>query len=310
MRILITGVAGFLGRPLARRLINEGHTVRGLDDLSASHADGLPPGLDFIEADVRDLSAMWAAMQDIETVVHLAAKVAVRESLRYPRDYNQVNVGGTVTLLEAMRDRDAKRLVFASSGAIYGTQAAQPLTENTPPHPESPYAVSKLASEYYIETVGQLWGLQTIALRIFNAYGPGQHLTVAHPPVIPQFFKQILGQGSLVISGDGGQTRDFVYVEDVVAALARAATIDRVPDVGVVNVGSGVETSIAVLAALIGKVTRHEPQLLHHPTGEPGVSRMQADLTRLKAALNIVPQTSLAVGLARILDEDPRFSRP
>ncbi|MFP4321012.1 MAG: NAD-dependent epimerase/dehydratase family protein [Anaerolineales bacterium] len=309
MRILITGVAGFLGKPLARRLLDEGHTVRGIDDLSTGDLAGLPDSVDFAQADVTTIGHLWAAMADIDTVVHLAAHVAVRESVRYPRNYNDINVGGTVTVLEAMRDRDARRLVFASSGAIYGTQAAQPLTEDTRPAPESPYAVSKLASEHYIQTIGRLWKLQTISLRVFNAYGPGQYLSAAHPPVIPQFFKQILGGGSMVISGDGRQTRDFIYSEDVVAALARAATIDKLPPVDVINVGSGIETSIRDLAALIGDITRQKPELLHNPSGEPGVSRMQADLTRLKSTLGIVPQTSLANGLRRILEDDPRFNR-
>jgi UDP-glucose 4-epimerase len=247
-------------------------------------------------------------MQEIDTVIHLAARVSVRESTQYPRDYNAVNVGGTVSVLEAMRDTGVKRLVFSSSGAVYGTQANQPLGEDMHPDPESPYAVSKLAAEYYIRTTGRLWGIETVSLRIFNAYGPHQPLLPSNPPVVPQFFKQILAGGSVVINGSGKQTRDFVYINDVTSAMARAATMSQYPGHVVINVGSGVETSIFELAEEIGKVAGVMPQILVNSDGAPGVSRMQADLSRLKGMLDFVPETSLADGLRRILEEDPRFN--
>src|SRR5512133_3462931 len=132
----------------------------------------------------------------------------------YPREYNTVNVGGTVTLMEAMRDVGVRRVIFISSGTIYGNQRLQPVRESNRPNPRSPYAVSKLAAEYYIRTIGGLWGIETVGLRIFNAYGPGQHLPPSHPPVVPHFLRQALRSGTLVVHGDGSQTRDYIYVDD------------------------------------------------------------------------------------------------
>jgi UDP-glucose 4-epimerase len=308
VRILITGVAGFIGSALAKRLLEDGHEVRGLDDLSAGREDRLPQGLLFDRGDVNDIPKLWTLLQEVDGVVHLAARVSVQESMRYPRDYNQVNVGGTVSLLEALRDTGVKRLIFSSSGALYGSQDVQPLHENLAPKPESPYAVSKLSAEYYIRTLGKLYGIQTLSLRLFNVYGPGQQLPPFNPPVIPQFFKQILNGGSVLLAGEGSQTRDFIYLDDAVAALARAATMETLPDVEVINVGSGLETSIRELAETIGALTKQKPQLLSQPEGA-GVSRMCADLTLMRRQLGVMPQISLVAGLTRILEEDPRFRR-
>ena len=172
MKFLITGAAGFLGSALANQLAREGHSVRGLDDLSTGDPATLAPEVAFTRGDINDRPKLWTLMQDVQCVYHLAARVLVPESLLYPREYNQVNVGGTVTLMEALRDVGVRRVVFISSGAIYGNQAVQPVAETTTPEPRSPYAVSKLSAEYYVRTIGQLWGIETVVLRVFNAYGP------------------------------------------------------------------------------------------------------------------------------------------
>ena len=169
MRFLITGAAGFLGSALANRLAHEGNIVRGLDDLSAGTPDRLSPEIHFTRGDINDRPKLWTLLQDIDCVYHLAARVIVPESVLYPREYNEVNVGGTVTLMEAMRDVGVRRVVFISSGAIYGDQEEQPLRETAVPNPSSPYAVSKLAAEYYVSTIGGLWGIETVCLRVFNA---------------------------------------------------------------------------------------------------------------------------------------------
>lgn len=309
MRFFITGVAGFIGSALANRLIQDGHEVLGIDDRSAGREVTLPPEVFVERGDVNDIPKLWTLMQGVDVVFHLAARVSVQESVKYPRDYNHVNVGGTVSVLEAMRDTGVKRLVFSSSGALYGKQPTKNLHEGLKPEPQSPYAVSKLASEHYIRAIGEAWNIETISLRIFNAYGPNQPVTAAHPPVIPQFFRQILGGGSVVMHGSGKQTRDFVYIDDSVAALARAATIEVYPGREPINVGSGVETSIIEVAELIGQLTGKTPQFLFNPESSPGVPHMCADLTRLKTALDIVPKVTLRDGLQRILQEDLRFAR-
>ncbi len=227
MRYLITGGAGFLGSALANRLVTQGDDVRVLDDLSAGDPGRLLPEVSFIRGDVNDIPKLWSLLQGVQCVYHLAARVSVPESVLYPRDYNAVNVGGTVSVLEAMRDAGVKRVVFSSSGTVYGEQEGQPLREHMPPDPRSPYAVSKLSAEYYVRTTGILWKIETVSLRVFNAYGPGQQLPAAHPPVVPAFIKQALSGGSIVVHGDGNQTRDYVYIDDVVEALAAASTVLR-----------------------------------------------------------------------------------
>jgi len=207
MNFLVTGAAGFLGSALANRLAADGHAVRGLDDLSAGDPARLAKTVLFTRGDVNDRPKLWTLLQDVACVYHLAARVSVPESVLYPREYNAVNVGGTVSVMEAMRDAGVQRVVLVSSGAVYGDQGRQPLDETQNPNPRSPYAVSKLSAEYYVQTIGQLWGIETVALRVFNAYGPGQPLPAAHAPVIPRFLKQALQGGSLVVHGDGHQTR-------------------------------------------------------------------------------------------------------
>ncbi|MGD8815531.1 MAG: NAD-dependent epimerase/dehydratase family protein, partial [Anaerolineales bacterium] len=236
MKLLITGAAGFLGSALANRLVREGHQVRGLDDLSTGDSSRLNSDVDFTRADVCDRPKLWALLQDVDCVYHLAAKVSVPESVLHPREYNKVNVGGTVSVMEAMRDVGVQRVVLISSGAVYGDKQQQPLSEETPPDPRSPYAVSKLAAEHYVRTIGALWGIETVGLRVFNAYGPGQPMPTDHAPVIPRFLRLAVRGGTMVIHGKGEQKRDFVYLDDVVESMVAAATAPNVNRL-VINVG-------------------------------------------------------------------------
>lgn len=308
MRILITGGAGFLGSALANILVTQDHEVLALDDLSAGDPARLSPKVLFHRGSITDRPKLWTLLQGVDCVYHLAARVLVAESTLYPREYNEVNVSGTVALLEAMRDVGIPRLVFTSSGAIYGDQAEQPVAETAHPNPLSPYAVSKLAAEHYVHTIGALWGTTTLALRIFNAYGPGQPLLPSHSPVIPRFLSQALGDGSLVIFGNGQQTRDFVFVSDVVDALVAALTAEG-PEHCTVNVGSGVEVSISELCETILAQTSATSNIIYSPVGSGGVSRLRADLDLAGEILGYYPQVTLEDGLARILKEDPRFRR-
>jgi UDP-glucose 4-epimerase len=308
MKFLITGVCGFLGSALSNRLSKEGHIICGLDDLSAGNPKALTPEIEFTRGDINDRTLLWSLLQGVDCVFHLAAKVIVRESLLFPRDYNQVNVGGTVTLMEAMRDVGAKRVVFISSGAIYGSQDEQPLSEDRPPNPQSPYAVSKLSAEYYIRTIGALWGLETVCLRVFNAYGPGQNLPPIHGPVIPNFLRQASLNGTLVVHTDGSQTRDYVYLDDVVNAMISAATT---PDINrlILNVGSGSETSVRELIRILCEVTGGKPEVVYNPRVEAGPQRMCADLTLSRQKLNFQPTTSLETGLDLTYKLDSRFQK-
>lgn len=306
MNFLVTGAAGFLGSALANRLAHEGHQVRGLDDLSAGDPQRLDADVLFTRGEVTDRPKLWTLLQDVDCIYHLAARVSVPESVLYPREYNAVNVGGTVSVMEAMRDVGVKRVVLISSGAVYGDQGQQPLREDAIPNPRSPYAVSKLAAEYYVRTIGALWGIETVALRVFNAYGPGQPIAAAHPPVIPHFLRQAVRGGTIVIHGQGTQTRDFVYVDDVVEAMVAAATaptIDRL----VINVGQGEATSIRSLAQTVLEVVHSSAEWLYKESQEPGPSSMCADLTLASKKLGFTPHVALEDGLRRMISRDPRF---
>jgi UDP-glucose 4-epimerase len=306
MRVLITGGAGFLGATLANRLVADGHTVLVLDDLTAGDPRRLAQEVLFTRGDVKDVPTLWTLLQGVDCVYHLAARVRVPESVHYPNDYNTVNVGGTVAVMEAMRDTGVRRVVFASSGALYGEQTHQPITEAQAPHPNSPYGVSKIAAEYYVSTLGTLYGIETVALRIFNAYGPGQELPPSYPPVIPQLLRQAQTGGSLVILGDGTQTRDFVYVDDVVGALVAASTATDV-NLAVINVGSGQEVSINDLADRVARATGKQASILHNRGQSGGVSRLVADVSLAQELLGWTPRTELDRGLRLTLERDPRF---
>jgi UDP-glucose 4-epimerase len=308
MNFLITGAAGFIGSNLANYLVREGHQVRGLDDLSAGNPQALSPDVLFTRGDVNDRPKLWTLLQEVDCVYHLAARVAVPESVLYPREYNATNVGGTVSLMEAMRDVGVHRVVFVSSGAVYGDQGVQPLKESAHPNPRSPYAVSKLAAEYYVRTIGDLWGIESVSLRVFNAYGPGQHLPPSHPPVIPNFLRQAMRGGTLVMHGDGNQTRDYVYVDDVVTALIAAATAPGINQM-VINIGCGQETSIRSLVRLVTSVTGAKTEVINNPRTSPGVSRMCADLGLAREKLGYQPRFSLEEGLRLTLERDARYHR-
>lgn len=308
MNFLITGAAGFLGSALANSLAREGHQVRGLDDLSTGDSQALSPDVLFTRGDVNDRPKLWTLLQEVDCVYHLAARVSVPESILYPREYNAVNVGGTVSMMEAMRDVGVRRVVLISSGAVYGDQGEQPLREGASPNPHSPYAVSKLAAEYYVRTIGDLWGIETVSLRVFNAYGPGQHLPASHPPVIPFFIRQAVRGGTMVVHGDGAQTRDYIFVADVVRCMIAAATAPGLNH-AVINVGSGTETSIRDLVRLVLETTNSKSEVIYNPRTDPGVSRMCADLTLTREKLGYRPRVSLSEGLRLTLERDTRFSR-
>jgi UDP-glucose 4-epimerase len=178
--------------------------------------------------------------------------------------------------------------------------------ESMSPYPLSPYAVSKLAAEWYVRTIGTLSGIETLILRIFNAYGPGQRIPPAHPPVSPSFIRQAKQNGTLIFHGDGNQTRDYVYVDDVVNALAAAATVQGM-DGEVINVGSGQETSVRELARQVIDITGGKPEEVYNPRVTSGVSRMCADISKAKEALDYVPMISLENGLRLTLEKDPQF---
>jgi len=303
---LITGGAGFIGHHLANRLVTLGQHVRVIDDLSAGDPSLLDERVLFTRGDVRDQPKLWTLLHNIDCVYHLAARVSLPQSILYPRDYNDINVGGTVTLMEAMKAVGIGRIVMASSATIYGDQKRQPVDETVVPELLTPYAVSKFAAEHYVSTLGIHYGIETVALRIFNAYGPGQALPPAFPPVVPHFINQILSNGTVVIYGNADQTRDYVYIDDVVDALIDAGgqyDIDR----QVINIGSGTETSVIGLITAIERISGSSAHVLRNEEQSGGVQRLVADLEKANKLLDYRPQITLMEGLRHTIEEDRRF---
>ena len=288
MRVLITGGAGFIGSHLANQLHERGHFVRVLDDLSSGDPAALDGGINLTRGDVRDIPKLWSLLQGVDVV------------------YHDVNVGGTVALLEACRDVGAPRVILASSATVYGNQQQQPIDEALPTHPAVPYAVSKVAAEQYLFNIGALSGFETVALRIFNAYGPGQPLPPVHAPVIPQFMHQIIGGGSVVVFGDGSQSRDFVYIDDVVEALISAATAPGI-DQQIINVGSGQETTVDELIEQMAQTIGVKANVLHNTETSGGIARLVADLHKAQRLLQYEPSVDLALGLQKLLLLDPHL---
>jgi len=295
LRVLITGGAGFLGSALANHLVRERHRVWVLDNLSAGDPASLHKDISFTRGDVRDIPRLWTLLKGMDCVYHLAARVSVPESILYPVEYNDVNVGGTVSLMTAARDAGIKRVVFTSSGTVYGEQKEQPIKETARPHPRNPYAVTKIAAEHYLSAMGGLYGIETVMLRIFNAYGPGQAAPPSHAPVIPQFVRQALSGGSVVIFGNGEQTRDFVYVDDVVQALIAAATAQA--QGLIINIGAGREVSVKGLVRRLEEILGRRVPSLFSTAQDGGVSRMRADISLAQRVLGFTPQVTIEEGL-------------
>lgn len=301
-KVLVTGGAGFIGSHLAEELVEQGYHVIILDDLSTGkleNIDGLLKGdnAEFIRGSVTDLPLLQQHFRDVDYIFHQAALADVLGSIEDPSTANEVNIGGTLRVLLAARDNKVRKVVFASSSSVYGDAATVPQTEDIPPSPLSPYALTKLAGEYYCAIFRQMYGLSTVCLRYFNIYGPRQDSGSQHATVIPAFIEKISQGLSPVILGDGKKSRDFVFVKDVVRANILAAQSNAE---GTYNIGSGKSTSINELARTIPRVMGKDlPPVYREPRpGEPGHSL--ADITKAKG-FGYEPGWSLEDGLIKTI---------
>jgi UDP-glucose 4-epimerase len=295
-RVLITGGAGFVGRHLADALRVD-NDVRVLDDGSAGDPDALPDDVSYVPGDVRDEATVAEATEDVDLVFHEAAVVSVARSVDAPGESHAVNLTGTVNVLEAARRRDA-RVVFASSAAVYGQPARVPIAEDDPTGPLSPYGLQKLSADRYVRLYADLYGLETVALRYFNIYGPGQ-TGGDYAGVITVFLDNVRAGEPLVVHGDGTQTRDFVHVSDVVQANLRAATTDAVGEA--YNVGTGRSVSIRELAETVRDAAETDVPIEHGPAREGDVPASRADISKARERLGYEPRVDLADGLAGLL---------
>lgn len=305
-RWLVTGGAGFIGSHLVETLVARGEQVRVLDNFSTGRWENLSAirdQIEVVEGDVRDPLAVQQAVDGAEVVAHLAAIVSVEWSLRNPQETMDVNAEGTLNLLEAARQASVSRFLFASSAAVYGDHSELPLREDLPLRPLSPYAASKVAGEALCHAYQAAYGLPTVILRFFNIYGPRQDPHSPYSGVISIFVGRMRQGLPPVVYGDGLQTRDFVYVGDVVAALIRAGERDGAAGT-VVNVARGEETSVLRLVALLNQAlgAALEPEFAPPRAGE--VRRSAGDPRRAQSVLGWRPTVGLAEGLSRLLHSE------
>ncbi len=303
-RALVTGGAGFIGSHLVDRLVDSGWTVRVLDDFSSGRSQNLErvrAKIDLIRADIGDRDALERAVKEVEVIFHLAAIPSVPRSIREPERTNRVNLQGTVSLLEAARRAGVKRVVLASSSAVYGDEETLPKLETLPVRPLSPYAVQKYGAELYGQLYTRIHGLETVSLRYFNVYGPRQDPQSDYAAVIPLFITSALESRPLCIFGSGEQTRDFVYVADAVQANLRAALAEGVAG-SVVNVASGRRTTVSELAAAIGACVEHETRISHEPAREGDILHSWADVSVARELLGYRASVDLKEGLRLTLE--------
>jgi UDP-glucose 4-epimerase len=305
MRYLVTGGAGFIGSHIAEALLAEGHAVRVLDNLSSGHEENLDGlAVEFVRGDIRDLAAVRAAAAGVDGVFHEAALVSVPESVEKPVENHEINVTGTLNVLVAAREAGVRRLVLASSAAVYGENPELPKREDMLPEPVSPYALGKIAGEYYLRVFADLYGVETAALRYFNVYGPRQDPRSMYSGVISKFADVLAAGDTPTIFGDGGQTRDFVFVKDVVRANLLAMRSARAGKGEVFNVGTGRKTSLLelldALSGIFGRKT--EPKFAPPRAGD--IRHSVADISRAGEILGYRPQTALAEGLRALVEHN------
>jgi UDP-glucose 4-epimerase len=298
-RVLVTGGGGFIGSALVRALLDQGAAVRVLDNFSTGNRGNLvdvSDDVELVEGELRSYERIHASMQGIEIVFHQAALPSVPRSVQDPLTTSAVNVDGTLNVLLAARDEGVKRLVFASSSSVYGDGGELPRREANPTNPTSPYAVSKLAAERYCISCSKIYGLETVSLRYFNVFGPGQDPRSQYAAVVPRFITAIAAGKPVLIYGDGTQSRDFTYVSNVVDANLLAAQANGVSG-SVINVATGTSTTVNELADLIGGVLGRQVLRDFAPPRPAEIRASWASIDEAHELLGWKPQVSLEEGL-------------
>ena len=294
---LVTGGAGFIGSNIAEALVRRGDRVRVLDDFSTGRRENIADlGVDVVEGDLRDAATVRRAVAGVDGVFHEAALRSVPRSVDDPLSSNEVNVTGSLVLLLACREARVRRLVYASSSSVYGDDPTLPKVETLPTQPISPYAVSKLAAEHYCQTFARLYGLETVSLRYFNVFGPRQNPESKYSAVIPRFLAQALAGEPLEVHGDGEQSRDFTYIDNVVQANLLAMSTPGVSG-EVFNVACGTRHSLLAIAdAIAGFLGRRLAR--NHVAARAGdVRHTQADIGKAGRLLGFRPAVDFATGM-------------
>ncbi len=317
---LVTGGAGFVGSNIVARLVQEGNQVRVLDNLSTGHRRNLENFLsdkeggssdrvEFIEGDIRDRKVVKKCLKDVKYVFHQAALPSVPRSIEDPAESVSVAVDGTLTILEESRKEGVKRVVYAASSSAYGANETVPKKESFRPEPLSPYAAGKLAAEYLCKVFSDCYGLETVSLRYFNVFGPGQDLDSPYAAVIPKFIDAFLEKRSPVVFGDGNQTRDFTFVDNVVEANLLAASAPSVGDGRVMNVACGQSISLLdlldSLSGILGPCK--EPRFKDPRPGD--VMHSLADITEAKSHMGYDVVVPLYKGLEKTVQWYRKFKK-
>ena len=300
-KYLVTGGAGFIGSNIVEELVNRGEFVRVLDNLCTGKKENIEPFMDkieFSEGDIRDEGDVEKALDGIEYVIHQAALRSVAKSVEAPVITNDVNVNGTVNVLMKSKAAGIKRVVYASSSSAYGDCEEFPQKETIAPNPISPYAVSKLAGEYYCRMFSATMGLETVSLRYFNVFGPRQNPESKYSAVIPAFIDMIMKDQPCTIDGDGTQSRDFTYVKNVVDANLAACEAEGASGM-YFNVACGESYSVTDVAEGIKKILKKDIPSLHGPRRPGDVMKTYADISQLENILKVKPQVSFHEGLEK-----------
>lgn len=294
---LITGGAGFIGSHLSETLLRD-NDIRVFDALTTGNRSNVPPEAKFLEADLRQEDKLTNAVAGTDLIFHEAALVSVARSIENPLTSHEINAEATLRLLEAARAQNA-RVVLTSSAAIYGHPESVPITEDQSKEPTSPYGLNKLTLDHYARLYHDLYDLETVALRYFNVYGPRQ-VASDYSGVISIFIDQALSGEDITVHGDGEQTRDFVYIDDVVQANLNSATTDAVGEA--YNVGTGESVTIRELAELIQDITDTDSDIVHTDARTGDIEHSKADISKAKADLGYEPTVSLREGLEQTIE--------
>jgi len=304
LRYLVTGGAGFIGSTIVDELLRRGHSVTVLDDFSAGKEANLADAsgrVHLVRGTICDLEMTRDACKGVDIVLHLAARTSVPRSVADPLETNRVNVDGTLNVLVAARDAGVKRIVFAASSAAYGESPTLPKVETMPAAPISPYGVSKLAGEVYLQVFGRAYGLENVSLRYFNVFGPRQDPTSQYSGVLSRFMTAVLDGQPPVVFGDGEQSRDFTFIENVVDATLRAA---EAPDVSgaVMNVGTGTRSTLNHTLSLLGKISGKKITPQYDPPRTGDIRDSLADISLARRLLGYEPRVGFEEGLRRTFE--------
>jgi len=305
-KVLVTGGAGFIGSNLTEALLKQGHWVRVLDNFSTGKKENLIfdeayPSLEIIDGDIRDMTLCQRATKDIEYVFHQAALPSVQRSVEDPLTSNSVNAGGTLNILLAAKDARVKRLIYASSSSVYGDTPTLPKSEEMNPKPLSPYALQKYIGEEYCRLFFKLYGLETVSLRYFNIFGSKQDPTSIYSAVIPRFIEALLEGRPPIIFGDGEQSRDFTYIENVVQANLLAMSAEHLNG-EVINIACGKRTSLNQLLNILQDIVGSKVSPIYEEPRKGDVNHSLADIRKGKRFLNYEPKVEIETGLKKTVE--------